>query len=237
MLHVFIGYDAREHAAFEVCAASLRAHTSIPLAIVGLKQDKLRERGIYTRPADEPASTEFAHTRFLVPYLCGYKGTALFVDCDFLFTRDIKSLLDFVRGEQDKVQPVQYGVALVKHDYTPKAAFKMDGQPQVAYPRKNWSSLMLFNNPQCRQLTPEYVNSAKAADLHRFNWIAEHQILGVPQTWNWLEGEYEWESAQPPAGIHYTNGGPWFYNHKSVRFADLWVHAAAEIEAQRANKQ
>lgn len=234
MLHVFIGYDSREADAFEVCAASLREHSTMPLGIIGLKQDRLRARGLYTRPADEPAATEFAFTRFLVPSLCLFKGTALFVDCDFLFTRDIAELLTLVREAQAKVNPFQYSVACVKHDYTPKATFKMDGEPQVAYPRKNWSSLMLFNNPQCRQLTSEYVNHAPAADLHRFSWTNDDQVLGLPLEWNWLEGEYTWPAHnRPPAAIHFTNGGPWHVNHKSVRFGDLWVHKLAELRARR----
>lgn len=241
MLHVFIGYDSREAAAFTVCADSLRRYSTMPLAIVGLKQDRLRARGLYTRPVDEPAATEFAFTRFLVPHLCDYKGTALFVDCDFLFTRNIVDLLKIVREAQAAMNPFQYSVACVKHDYTPKAQFKMDGERQVPYPRKNWSSLMLFNNPQCKTLTPEYVNESSAQALHRFAWTSDAQILDLPQEWNWLEGEYDWPKCgpqqPPPAGIHFTNGGPWHYGHKAVRFGDLWTHALAEIEARGATKQ
>ena len=237
MLHVFIGYDDREQKAFEVCAESLRQFSTIPLAIHSLRQDKLRERGLYTRPADEPAATQFAFTRFLVPHLCNYKGTALFVDCDFLFTQDIANLLRYVQAEQAKANPFQFSVGCVKHDYTPKASIKMDGQPQVNYPRKNWSSLMLFNNPQCKTLTPDYVNESSPQALHRFAWTPDAQIMGLPQEWNWLEGEYDWPKVQgeqpPPAAIHFTNGGPWHYNHKAVRFGDYWTHMAATVDFRR----
>lgn len=237
MLHVFIGYDSREHDAYRVCADSLRRHSSMPLAITALKQDRLRERGLYTRPADEPAATEFAFTRFLVPHLCNYQGTALFVDCDFLFTRDIVDLLRVVQATQAAAAPFQYSTAVVKHDYTPKAKFKMDGQPQVNYPRKNWSSLILFNNPQCKTLTPEYVNESSPQALHRFAWTADEQIMPLPQEWNWLEGEYDWDDkTRYPAGIHFTNGGPWHVNHKSVRFGDLWTHYLAELLAREEKK-
>lgn len=235
---VFIGYDSREQAAFEVCAESIRRHSSIPVAIIGLKQDRLRERGLYTRPADEPAATEFAFTRFLVPHLCDYRGNAMFVDCDFLFTQDISHLLSHVRHAARRLPPgVTGSVAVVKHDYTPKAMFKMDGQKQVNYPRKNWSSLMVFNNPQCTTLTLEYVNESSPQALHRFAWAPDETILELPQQWNWLEGEYDWDKEWPPAGIHFTNGGPWHVNHKSVRFGDLWVHAHAELQTKREQRQ
>jgi len=241
MLHVFIGYDDREREAFEVCADSLRRFTTMPLAIRAVRQDNLRERGLYTRPADEPASTQFAFTRFLVPHLCDYKGTALFVDCDFLFTQDIRNLLRIVQAKQAATNPFQYSVACVKHDYTPKASIKMDGQKQTAYPRKNWSSLMLFNNPHCKTLTPQYVNEASPQALHRFAWTPDAQIMDLPLEWNWLEGEYDWPKVSatqaPPAGIHFTNGGPWHYNHKAVRFGDYWTHALATLRFEREQQQ
>lgn len=225
MLRVFIGYDPKEHDAFEVCADSLRRHTSIPIGITAVQQARLRKSGVYTRPADEPAATEFAFTRFLVPFLCDFKGWAMFVDCDFLFTRDVNELGPMI----DKSK----SVSVVKHDYTPKAKFKMDGQPQVWYPRKNWSSLMIFNCAECTALTPEFVNSASPEALHRFSWTPDAQIGDLPLEWNWLEGEYTWPAHnRPPAGIHFTNGGPWHVNHKSVRFGDLWVHAFNNLGAK-----
>lgn len=230
MLRVFIGYDEREADAWAVCAHSLRKHSSIPLAISAVKQDRLRERGLYTRPADERASTQFAHTRFLVPALCDYKGFALFVDCDFLFTRDIATLWPLCDREA--------AVNLVKHDYTPKSRWKMDGQPQVAYPRKNWSSLMVFNNEKCTALTPGYVNGSPAANLHRFAWTPDETIHDLPREWNWLEGEYDPPGdGTLPAAIHFTNGGPWFADHRSCCFGEHWVHAHYEVVAEREKKQ
>ena len=234
-LRVFIGYDEREPDAWEVCAASLRRYTSIPLAIHALKQDRLRARGLYTRPEDEKASTQFAHTRFLVPALCDYQGYALFVDCDFLFTQDIAKLWPHCDRNA--------AVNVVKHDYTPKSVWKMDGQPQVAYPRKNWSSLMVFNcgHENTKQLTPAYVNNSPAANLHRFAWCKEDAIHALPSEWNWLEGEYGWpvgahfvdRRIEPPAAIHFTNGGPWFDGCMGVTYADLWIHALAEIRKEQ----
>lgn len=233
MLKIFIGYDAREPEAYDVCAESLRRTSSMPLAIIPLKQPTLREKGFYTRPVDEPAATEFAFTRFLVPYLSDYQGFSLFCDCDFLFTQDIRKL-----GEE--IKKICCSVYVVKHDYTPKAAFKMDGQPQVAYPRKNWSSLMLFDNTQfSKTLTPEYVNSASAADLHQFKWIPDEEIGDISREWNWLEGEYDWpRDIRPPAGIHFTNGGPWnVAATKAVRFGKLWTDLRDEIQKKKAITQ
>lgn len=223
-LRVFIGYDSREDDAWQVCAESLRRHTSIPLAIHALKQDRLRARGLYTRPADEPAATQFAFTRYLVPTLCNYEGFALFVDCDFLFTRDIAALWPLCDREA--------AVNVVKHDYVPRAKFKMDGEPQIAYPRKNWSSLMVFNNAKCQTLTPGYVNNSPAANLHRFAWTSDDSIHGLPQEWNWLEGEYE-PTSPPPAAIHFTNGGPWHVEPRAIHYADLWMQYFYDLQQSR----
>lgn len=227
-LRVFIGYDEREPDAWEVCAASLRKHTSIPLAIRAVKQDRLRAQGLYTRPEDEKASTQFAHTRFLVPALCDYEGYALFVDCDFLFTRDIATLWPHCDRNA--------AVNVVKHDYVPRAQWKMDGQPQVAYPRKNWSSLMVFNcgHESTKQLTPGYVNNSPPQNLHRFAWAKDEEIHGLPREWNWLEGEYDPPGdGTLPAAIHYTNGGPWFPGCMGVCFGDHWTYALAELRREQ----
>lgn len=221
-LRVFVGFDSREAAACDVAIYTLKKHSSIPLAISVLTQPNLRQRGIYTRPIDEPASTEFAHTRFLVPYLKGYQGYALFFDCDFMWTKDVALMFDdAIKAGRDKA------VWVVKHDYTPKAKFKMDGQPQVAYPRKNWSSLMIFNcaHPAVQQLTLECVNQMPASYLHQFGWCADDEIGELPVQWNWLEGELDWPEGEPPPGaVHLTNGGPWIEGCEGVRFASRWQH-------------
>ncbi len=219
-LRIFVGYDDREPEAYEVCAHSLRLHTSIPIGIAALRQQNLRDRGLYQRPTTEQFSTGFAMTRFLTPHLSNFDGYSMFVDCDFLFTADIADLLREV--DPDKA------VSVVKHDYTPKAAWKMDGQPQIAYPRKNWSSLMIFNNehPATRGLTRYLVNSARPDWLHQLKWARDEEIGELPVHWNWLEGEYEWApypEAEPPAGIHFTNGTPELCATKSIQFGDLWA--------------
>lgn len=225
-LQVFIGYDSTEDAAAMVCAQSLREHTSIPLAISFLRQDWLREKGFYTRDEKgDPVSTEFAYTRFLVPLLCGFQGYALFVDCDFLFTRDIGELVELIDGSK--------AVSVVKHpDYEPKRTTKMDGKSQKAYPRKNWSSLMFFNcaHQDTRLLTKYRVNMSTGGFLHRLVWAEDKNIGEIPREWNWLVGEYEDTEAGLPAGIHFTNGGPWHEHHRNEDWGYLWDAKFLEME-------
>lgn len=111
-----------------------------------------------------------------------------------------------------------------------KHQLKWTGQKQVAYPRKNWSSLILWNceHPSNRKLTPEYVGSASAADLHRFKWLLNSEIGKLSYLWNWLEGEYDKPDVLPYA-IHYTNGGPWFNEYKDCDYAELWNLKLSEI--------
>src|SRR4029079_11060759 len=130
-------------------------------------------------------------------------------------------------------------VYVVKHDYVPAQAMKMDAQVQTSYPRKNWSSFILFNNshPLVRALTPEIVNRESPAFLHRFSWIPDDELIGeLPLAWNFLEGEYP-KPAQTPNAIHYTNGGPWFTNWQTVDFADLWRAERDLLEKATRQKQ
>ena len=223
-IKIYVGYDSREDIAWQVCRHSLLRHTKSNVEIHMLRQPVLRELGLYTRPEDK-ASTEFSLTRFLSPYLGAHDGWTIFVDCDFLFTTDIMTVLDGVDREK--------AVYVVKHDYTPANAVKMDSQVQTSYPRKNWSSFILFNNahPLVKALTPEVVNSQSPAFLHRFSWIPDDHLIGeLPLRWNFLEGEYP-KPETVPSAIHYTNGGPWFSNWQSVDYADLWLAERALYEA------
>ena len=229
-LRIYIGYDSREPDAYDVCASSLRRYSSAPLAISALKLDRLRDRGVYFRDPEEKASTEFAFTRFLVPLLCGFKGRALFVDCDFLFRADVNDLFNLAEDDTK-------AVSVVQHDYIPRAQWKMDGQPQIAYPRKNWSSLMLFNNEHpsvVKNLDLNGVNRTFQSYLHQLHWAKDEEIGSLPQEWNWLEGEYDWpHDGTTPKAIHFTNGGPWFDGCKGVRFADLWEYELALLRQQQ----
>jgi len=223
-LRVFVGWDSREDIAYQVCADSLKRHSSQPLQIIPLKQEQLREKELYWRPKDPLASTEFTYTRFLTPYLAGYQGWAVFVDCDFLFTGDIAGL--FALADE------RFALMCVHHDYRPSETVKMDGAAQSVYPRKNWSSLVLWNcgHPANRVLTPELVNRESGQYLHRFQWLGDDQIGQIPTEWNWLEGWYPLPKSGAPKGIHYTRGGPWFPDWQNVAYADLWLAAADRLK-------
>ena len=217
MWKVFIGYDPREHEAAEVCKHSILKNTTLPVQVEFLKQSDLKQKELYWREPDPQSSTEFTFTRFLVPYLCNYQGIAVFVDCDFVFTGDIRELFQ----QYDK----QYAVQVVKHNYKPKSAIKMDGKEQHVYPKKNWSSMMLFNcaHSSCMSLTPEVVNKQSGQYLHRFEWCSGTDIGEIGKEWNWLVNWYHEPDDGRPKAIHYTEGGPWFDNYKHCEYG--WYYA------------
>ena len=214
-MKVFVGYDTREDIAYQVCKHSIT--TKQPQADVRpLKQQELRDAGWYSRPIDKLASTEFTFTRFLIPELMNFNGWAVFMDCDMILTTDIKELFD---QADDK-----YAVMCVKHDYTPREGIKMDGQKQTIYPRKNWSSVVLWNcgHKSNRKVTQDFVNDPEinGAYLHRFSWLKDKEIGELNHTWNYLVGVYN--DIEKPKLIHYTEGGPWFENYRDTEFAQFW---------------
>ena len=206
VINVFIGYDSREAIASEVCAYSILKHATVPVKIHHIKLDQLEADGIITREREPDASTEFTYTRFLVPYLMEYHGKAIFCDCDFVWTTDIKELYDQIKSKSI------YVVDHEKHGYKPKTSTKMDGKEQTFYPRKNWSSMMAFDcgSMDCQKLSTDYINQASPRELHRLNWCREQKIGYVSNTWNWLAGYYKETATHKPKAIHFTDGGPWF---------------------------
>jgi len=225
-LKIYVGYDTREDIAWQVARHSLLRHTSGDVEVYPLKQSTLRELGLYTRGADK-ATTEFSITRFLTPYLAAHDGWSLFIDCDFLITRDITEIFDHLADDK--------ALYCVQHDYTPANMIKMDGKQQTTYPRKNWSSCMAFNgaHPKVKALTPEVVNGQSPAFLHRFSWLEDGDIGELNREWNFLEGEYA-KPEQLPMCVHYTNGGPWFEDWQEVDFAAEWI---AERDMYLASQQ
>lgn len=228
-LQIFVGWDPREDIAWRVCRYSILSRTNPDLVSVQpLVQRELRQNGLYTRPADLKASTEFSLTRFLTPALAGGDGFAIFMDCDFLLQTDILKVLNEVNPSN--------AVSVVQHDYTPTPGIKMDGQIQYVYPRKNWSSFIVFNlkHPAVRALTANVVNRSEPAYLHRFEWAPDETIGGLSKSWNYLSGWYSGTPTSHPNAIHYTEGGPWFSTYADCDFATEWKNELAAMQrAQR----
>ena len=218
-LKVFIGWDSREDIAYQVARHSILKHNP-NIEVYPLKLYELREKGIYSREDDKKGSTEFTISRFLVPFLSGYKGHSLFMDCDMICLDDLEFVLEF---QDAAINPV----ACVQHDYSPKSKMKMDGQMQHIYPRKNWSSVMLFNNSKCKNLTPDIVNTETPMYLHRMLW-ADEKIGSLPVKFNFLAGYYDFNEEQPVL-IHYTDGGPWFKEYRDCPHGDLWKNEVKEM--------
>lgn len=216
MSKVYIGWDSREDIAYQVAKYSIHKYND-KINVKPLKQQELRDRNLYWRDVDQLASTEFTFTRFLVPFLNNYTGWAIFCDCDFLFRVDADEI--FAQADD------QYAVMVVQHDYQPKETVKMDGQTQHLYPRKNWSSMILFNcaHPSNQALTLENVNTQSGAWLHRFQWLKDEEIGNLSPEYNWLVGWYKEPDDGRPRVIHYTEGGPWFDNYLDVEYGDLWL--------------
>ena len=235
-LTVVIGYDPREHEAFEVCRHSILRRTSESVHIITLNERDLRQAGLYDRPyrVDEngqfwdgrdgrPFSTAFSFSRFLtseVAKRAGATGHVVFMDCDFILQADIAELFDLAEAK--------YAVQCVKHVHNPPDGLKMDAVMQTRYRRKNWSSLFLWNldHPANRQLTPELVNTAAGGWLHAFTWLRDTDIGRLPESWNWLAGVSPTTKPvvrEAPNAIHYTNGGPWFPHMRDCPFAAEWL--------------
>jgi len=228
-MKVFIGYDPREEVAYQVCRESLARQSSTLLNIQPIKQSEMREKNFYWREKDALSSTEFSFTRFLVPYLAGYTGWAIFMDCDFLWRGDIAEIEQYI-------DPA-YAACVVKHDYKPKETTKMDGQVQTQYPRKNWSSFVLWNcgHSETRNLSLRMVNERSGLYLHRFNFLSDEFIGELPIKFNYLEGWYTKEDEPNPLGVHFTRGGPWFKDYVDVEYGDEWVEMYKNIYKEVSN--
>lgn len=214
MLNIVIGYDTKESIAFHVLAHSILTRASEPVAIYPLTLTTLQRAGLYWRERSPDQSTDFTYSRFLAPFLTGARhgDRTIFMDCDMLCLTDIYEVLDHLNVYDD--------LSVVKHDYTPSLDNKFLGQTQTVYPCKNWSSFMVFNPHRMavRELSPQFVNTEDAMDLHQFKWCKS--VGALPLAWNHLVGEY---APNPNAKIvHFTRGGPWFPEFANCEYADAW---------------
>ena len=224
-VNVYIGYDGREdennkfpdivNPPYSVARYSILKNykgDENDLTIQPIKLQDQIDAGLYWREEDPLASTEFTYSRFLTPHLNDYKGIAIFCDSDFLWQCDISEVLEYYDEK--------YAVMCVQHDYIPKSDTKMDGVVQTTYPKKNWSSLMVFNceHEDTKNLTVKNVNEKSSKYLHRMEWTDE--VGSIPITYNYLEGDYEY--IENPKVIHFTNGGPWHETWKGA-YGNKWV--------------
>lgn len=252
--NVYIGWDSRELRAYEVAHYSLARNATCPVRITPLRLRELEAQGLYRRPrarlakgrglyigegkverrvvsrasagtmwdtvSGAPMATEFACSRFLTPLLA-QSGWAAFMDCDVLVGGDVAELF--------ALADPRFAVMVAKHAPIDGSSYKMDGQPQVPYYRKNWSSVMLFNcdHPSNRWLTLDRLNRTPGRDLHRFCWLQDEEIGALPLAWNWLVNVApcpdDWKLA------HFTLGGPWLAGWSPQAHDDLWLSAAADF--------
>ncbi len=211
MINITIGYDDREAVAFNVLAYSIHARASQPVSIAPVMLSQLKT--VFHRERHPLQSTDFSFSRFLTPHLADYTGWSIFMDCDMLVLDDIARLWA-MRDEQ-------YAVMVVKHVHVPKEERKFLNEPQSKYEKKNWSSVMLFNNARCRALTPEFVNQASGLELHQFKWLGDDKLIGaLPPQWNHLVG-YDAPRADASL-VHFTLGGPYFDEYRQCEYARQW---------------
>jgi lipopolysaccharide biosynthesis glycosyltransferase len=207
---IFIGFDPREAVAYHVCTNSIIRHSTYPVSITPLA---LKNLGDYTETHAD-GSNQFIYSRFLAPFLADYSGWAIFMDGDMLLRDDIAKLWN--------LRDDSCAVMVVKHDYQTKMTEKYLGSRNQNYPRKNWSSVIMWNcaHEKNQILTPLFVQEATGAQLHRFTWLDDSEIGELPREWNWLPDEY---GANPDAKLlHYTLGTPCFHDFALTPMADEW---------------
>ena len=207
---IFVGYDPREAVAYHTCANSIIRQASQPVAIIPLALNLFSD---YNETHTD-GSNDFIYSRFLVPHLMEYSGWAIFIDGDMIVRDDIVKLWNLRENNKD--------VMVVKHNYKTRMTEKYLGSKNEDYPRKNWSSVILWNcaNHPNRRLTPDFVQQSTGAELHRFTWIEDSRIGELPPEWNWLPDEY---GVNLDAKLlHYTLGAPCFHEFATTPQGDEW---------------
>jgi lipopolysaccharide biosynthesis glycosyltransferase len=207
---IFIGYDDKEAIAYHTCCNSIIRQSTKPITITPLALNNLNNY----HETHKDGSNKFIYSRFLVPFLCNYKGWALFIDGDMILLDDISKLFDLKDNSK--------AVMVVKHNYKTKMPIKYLGAKNEDYPRKNWSSVILWNceHPANQVINPEFIQLANGAQLHRFTWLNNNLIGELPIEWNWLPDELgENKNAKL---LHYTLGAPCFINFAETPMADQW---------------
>ena len=210
---IMVGFDQRESIAYHVFCQSVLEKSSRPVCFLPLAENTLSD----FKDMHNDGSNKFIYSRFLTPFLANFSGWAIFADGDMVCETDICRLWE-LRDSSKAVQVVQ-------HNYQTTANIKYLGNKNENYPRKNWSSLILWNcgHEKNKVLTPEFINSQPGSYLHRFSWLAEEEIGSLPPEWNWLAIEYpENKNAKI---IHYTLGTPCFKDYSNTSMSTIWNNA------------
>ena len=205
MIDVVVGFDQREAVAYHTFCQSVIDSTTQPVRFTPLVNHGVERKG---------GSNDFTYSRFLIPYLMGYRGWAIFADGDMVCREDIARLWEM---RDDK-----YAVRVAQHDYQTKYTRKYLGNKNENYPRKNWSSLILWNCEHIanRCLDKQTIDAVDGSFLHRFGWLNESEIGELPLTWNWLAMEYP--GNDDAELIHYTIGTPCFATYQNCDMAEYW---------------
>ena len=228
MLPIYCGYDPREAAVYHVFCQSVIENAKSPVCFIPLHQAHLNGFD-----GQQDGTNAFIFSRYLVPYLQGFEGAAIFVDGDMIVNADINELIDLFDPE--------YAVQVVKHDYQTRQPRKYIGTPLANdnkdYPRKNWSSFVLWNcgHSETRNLSLRMVNEQSGLYLHRFNFLSDEFVGELPIKFNYLEGWYTKEDEPNPLGVHFTRGGPWFKDYVDVEYGDEWVEMYKNIYKEVSN--
>jgi hypothetical protein len=214
-VRIFIGYDRRIPVAFQTLVHSITARSSVPLTFCPIQLDNMKS--IFSREMVNIQSTEFSFSRFLTPYLSNYEGWSIFMDNDIIALDDIAKLWAL---RDDK-----YSVMCVKHEHKPLERTKFMGSAQTPYEKKNWSSVILFNNAKCKALTLDYVNKASGLELHQFKWLDNDGLIGdIPLEWNYLA---DYDHGGGAKMVHYTIGGPFYPEFKDTEYSKEWFEEFA----------
>lgn len=214
-IRLFIGCDQREAVGMHTFLQSLLETSGRHLLSVSFLTEGMgRDLGIVT-----DGTNAFSKIRFAVPYLCHFRGSAIFLDgADMLMRCDLKALWDL----RDHWKAVQ----VCKHDYKTKADRKYIGTDLEAenqdYPRKQWSSVVIW---QCdysahQKLTPDFIASQPGSYLHRFSWLPDERIGDLPLEFNHLVGERP-ESEEAKIA-HFTLGIPGFSYYAECDYSMEW---------------
>lgn len=202
---IFIGWDPRQAVSFHVLNHSVIARASRPVAIAPLVLDTL--------PITRQGLTPFTFSRFLVPWLCGFDGLALFLDADMLALGDVEEL--FAQAERDPGKAVYIAPAPVEFER---------------------ASLMLFDcgHPANAALTPAYIQRT-TEPLHALGWCDPSEIGALPPEWNHCVLYHEMTDpllcaalGVQPAGpvaklVHFTGGVPAWPETRSMEYAQAWL--------------